>query len=104
MKCRDSRIRRQAIALFGSTKCQEGMWEGSLLARFASEVADLEEAGARLRSSDGVITADDVWEEERFSDVVFAVTDDPLVGRLVCATYAHEAAGDLLIWEHFFRF
>jgi hypothetical protein len=105
INCRDPIIRRKAIELFTTAPCQEGVWEGALFAQFVKEVADLEKMGARSRCTNGVFEAGGVREEEeRFSDVVFAVTDDPKVGRLVCARFLIESTEELVVWEHLFRY
>lgn len=102
MKCRDPGTREKAISLLGQTSCQEGMWEGGLIAKFAAEMAKLEE---RALDGDGhgePATASDVPESARFCDVVVAMSEVAGHGRLVCARYLHESTGDLQVLERLF--
>lgn len=100
LKCRDSRIRRRAISLLSQHIRQEGLWVGKLIARYAKQVADLEEAQATPTNSN--ICAKDIPENARFADVTFAGTDNRTLGRLVCARFPSERDGDLEIVEHLF--
>ncbi|KAJ5966558.1 hypothetical protein N7481_013272 [Penicillium waksmanii] len=42
LKCRTHSIRQEAIALLYKSRCQEGMWESSLMAKFVAEISRLE--------------------------------------------------------------
>jgi hypothetical protein len=77
------------------------MWEGSLIARFAAEVAKIEEAAGTGRDKNCTLY---IPERARFSDVVIAMSETPGYGRLVCARYAHELTGRLEISQRTFRF
>ncbi|KAJ5152331.1 hypothetical protein N7492_010626 [Penicillium capsulatum] len=102
MKCRDSRTRNKAIALLEQTTCQEGMWEGALIARFVAEMARLEEQAAGAPDDTKRTVASDVPESARFCDVVMALSERIGHGRLVCARYRHESTGDLQVLEKTF--
>lgn len=101
MKCRHKKIRYDAIDLLDRTRCQEGMWEGSLIARFVAEVAKIEEAAGTGSDKNCTLY---IPERARFSDVVIAMSETPEHVRLVCARYAHELAGRLEISQRTFRF
>ncbi|KAJ5601063.1 hypothetical protein N7510_010597 [Penicillium lagena] len=103
VKCRDRDIRRAAISLLQSTTCQEGMWEGALMARFMEEVAKLEEKAARDQTGEDAVTACDIPEQARFNDVVVAVSERPGYGRLVYARFLHESTGELVVSEECFK-
>jgi hypothetical protein len=45
LKCRDSQVRRKAIALLRSTHKQEGIWNSLLTARVIERVMEIEEDG-----------------------------------------------------------
>ena len=53
IKCRDRRIRSQAIDLLRSSGCKEGIWDSSIAAVVAEEVARLEERGITEHDHDG---------------------------------------------------
>ncbi|KAJ5905592.1 uncharacterized protein N7473_002508 [Penicillium subrubescens] len=103
MKCRNKRIRHDAITLLDRTQCQEGMWEGSLVARFVAEVAKIEENKAGIRNGRNDNHAIYIPESARFSDVVVAMSETAGYGRLICARYAHESTGELEISERTFQ-
>ncbi|KAL5364929.1 hypothetical protein BJX96DRAFT_188195 [Aspergillus floccosus] len=104
MKCRIPKIRRDAISLLYSTRCQEGMWEGALIARFVDEVTRCEEKAARVIYGKETISTDcSIPESARFSDVVIALSETPGYGRLVCARYLHESTGELEVTERTFQ-
>ncbi|CAL5872945.1 uncharacterized protein PFLUO_LOCUS7214 [Penicillium psychrofluorescens] len=103
VKCRDRDIRRAAISLLQSTTCQEGMWEGALIARFMEEVAELEEKAARDQTGKNVVTASDIPEQARFNDVVVAASERPGYGRLVYGRFLHESTGELVVSEECFQ-
>lgn len=103
MKCRNQKIRNDAIALLDQTQCQEGMWEGSLIARFVAEVAKIEGNEAGTKNGRNEKHAIYVPESARFSDVVVAMSQIPGHGRLICARYAHESTGGLDISERIFQ-
>ncbi|KAH8697902.1 hypothetical protein BGW36DRAFT_379639, partial [Talaromyces proteolyticus] len=100
LKCRDSGLRRRALSLLGESYCQEGMWEGALLAKFMKEVIDMEEDLSdphRTGRADGNLKAEGVPEEARFSDVALAGCEDmPGWGRLVAGRYVHSSAEAVL--------
>lgn len=98
MKCRDPATRRDAISLLEQTNCQEGMWEGQLIARFVTEIADLEEETIGIMP----LRSTEIPESSRFDSIVMA-TDIPGHGRLVCTRYQHELAGSLQMTERRFR-
>jgi hypothetical protein len=100
VKCRQLETRREAISLLRKTRCQEGMWEGGLIAGFIERIADLEEVRALSMNEGGIYG--EICEEARFCDVVLAVTDIPTKGKLICARYCHERAGELMVWEEYF--
>ncbi|KAJ5807799.1 hypothetical protein N7474_009068 [Penicillium riverlandense] len=85
VKCRDRAVRHAAISLLQSTTCQEGMWEGALIARFMEGVAELEEKAAKNQTGKDAVTACDIPEQARFNDVVVAASERPGCGRLVDA-------------------
>jgi Fungal specific transcription factor domain/Fungal Zn(2)-Cys(6) binuclear cluster domain len=99
VKCRQRETRRRAISLLRESKCQEGMWEGKLIAGFVERIADLEDARAYELSG---LEAGEIAEEARFCDVALAVTDDPRRGKLICARYCHETGGELMVWDEYF--
>lgn len=100
MKCRDPILRRQAISMVYRATCQEGMWEGSIIARYVEQIADFEEAAANYCGE--LSKSDDIPEFARFSDVILALSEDPSYGRLICARYRHEIDGKLHVWEEIF--
>ena len=100
MKCRCPRTRRQAASLMSRASCQEGMWEGTLIAQFVERIADLEEA--RVNNGIFIRNSSDVSEEARCCDVVLAASEDPTCGKLICARYCHESDGGLVVWEQEF--
>jgi hypothetical protein len=104
MKCRVSKIRHDAITLLNRTQCQEGMWEGSLIARFVAEAAKMEEAAADAEGGGAYKCCLYIPESARFSDVVVAMSETPGYGRLICARYSHESTGGLEISEKTFQF
>ena len=99
-KCRDPILRRQAISMVYRATCQEGMWEGSIIARYVEQIADFEEAAANYCGE--LSKSDDIPELARFSDVILALSEDPSYGRLICARYRHEIDGKLHVWEEIF--
>lgn len=103
MKCRNKKIRHDAIALLERMQCQEGMWEGSLIARFAAELAKIEENESGTKDGRNDNRAIYIPESARFSDVVIAMSETPGYGRLICARYAHESTGGLEISEKAFQ-
>lgn len=102
MKCRDPRTRQKAISLLEQTPCREGMWEGGLIAKFATEMARLEERAFDVHENRELFTANDVPENDRFCDVVVAMSEIAGHGRLVYARYLHESTGDLQVLEKLF--
>lgn len=62
MKCRNKKIRHDALALLDRTQRQEGLWEGSLIARFVAVVAKIEESEAGTR--DGRIDSHAIYIPE----------------------------------------
>lgn len=100
MKCRDPIMRRQAILMISHATCQEGMWEGSLIARYVEQIADSEETAAC--TIEPPLGSRDIPEFARFSDVVLALSENPGHGRLICARYRHEIDGELYVWEETF--
>lgn len=104
MKCRNTKIRHDAIALLDRTRCQEGMWEGSLIARFFAEVAKIEEEAAGAQDGRDNDCTLYIPERARFSDVVVAMSETPGYGRLICARFVHESTGRLEISERTFQF
>ncbi|KAJ5086547.1 hypothetical protein NUU61_007854 [Penicillium alfredii] len=103
MKCRSTIPRRRAISLLDATRCQEGMWEGSLIARFVEQVADMEESAAGITPRSINVVAGDIPESARFNDVVLAGLEDLGYGRLVCARYLHASTSEIEILEEIFR-
>lgn len=100
MKCRIPKLRHDAISLLYSTRCQEGMWEGALIARFVDEVAKCEDEAAGISYGKKATSTDcSIAEFARFSDVVIALSETPGYGRLVCARYLHESTGELEVTE-----
>lgn len=91
LKCRDSELRCRALHLLKENSCQEGMWEGALMARFMKEVIDLEESYAiaiGTYSGDHNFKAEDIPEHSRFSDVAVMGCDGlPGWGRVVGGVY-----------------
>ncbi|KAJ6139772.1 hypothetical protein N7471_006258 [Penicillium samsonianum] len=98
MKCRDPPTRRDAISLLDQTNCQEGMWEGPLIARFVTEIAHLEE-----QTTGTTPTHSREIPESNRSDTIVMTTDIPGHGRLVCTRYQHESTGKLQMTERRFR-
>ena len=101
MKCRKPSLRRRAISLIDHAACQEGMWEGSQVARFLESIASMEETASC--SVELLINSSQIPEWARFSDIVLALSEDPRYGRLICARYRHESDGLLYCWEEKFR-
>ncbi|KAK3067108.1 hypothetical protein LTR53_016218 [Teratosphaeriaceae sp. CCFEE 6253] len=111
MKCRASAIRRKAISLLRNIPFHEGWWQGAPFAVFLEQLADAEEQRARLLDTSNAslahvssMTCADIPEMARYTDVVFAVDAVGALtrGRLVCARYAHESDGGLVLEEHRF--
>ncbi|KAI1411331.1 hypothetical protein F5Y13DRAFT_165469 [Hypoxylon sp. FL1857] len=108
LKCRDPNIRRQAISLLYRRACQEGMWEGKLIAKFMDQVADWEETLAGTGTGTGtgpvspITSSMQVPETSRFCDVTLAASEDPGRGRIICARYLHESSGELVVSERVF--
>jgi hypothetical protein len=102
VKCRQREIRKQAISLLRKSRCQEGMWEGRLIAGFVERISDLEEAKALRWDGSGELVGGELDERARFCDVALAVTDIPTKGTLICARYYHELGGELMVWDEYF--
>ncbi|OTA56769.1 hypothetical protein K449DRAFT_468066 [Hypoxylon sp. EC38] len=102
LKCRDSRTRRQAISLLYNRSCQEGMWEGKLIAKFTDEVMDWEETLAGKCPENPVTSSKQVSEAARFCDVTLAASENPGRGRIIGARYLHECSRELAIYEREF--
>ena len=99
-KCRCPRIRREAISLMVQAPCQEGMWDGKMIAKFMTKVVELEEG----RAGRFVLESFDVEEAARCSDILVLFHSEKVGwGRLVCARYRHESDGELVIWEEHFK-
>ncbi|PVH89123.1 hypothetical protein DL98DRAFT_647709 [Cadophora sp. DSE1049] len=99
-KCRCPRIRREAISLMVQAPCQEGMWDGKMIAKFMTKVVELEER----RAGRFVLESSDVGEEARCSDILVLFHSERVGwGRLVCARYCHERDRELVIWEEQFK-
>ncbi len=99
-KCRCPRTRRDAIALMAQAPCQEGLWDGKVLAKFMTQVVELEES----RAEKPVLKSDDIDEVARCSDILVLFHSEKVGwGRLVCARYCHESDGRLAIWEQQFK-
>ncbi|KAL5321466.1 hypothetical protein ACEPPN_009424 [Leptodophora sp. 'Broadleaf-Isolate-01'] len=99
-KCRCPRIRREAISLMAQAPCQEGMWDGKVVAKFMTQVTELEEG----RANTFVLESSDVKEEARCSDALVLFHSDRVGwGRLLCARYCHESDGQLVMWEKQFQ-
>ncbi|PLB37999.1 Zn(II)2Cys6 transcription factor [Aspergillus candidus] len=101
-KCRDPTTRREAIMLLRQIPCQEGMWDGPLMARFAEQLVEWEESMAQGIAGRRVHTPEDVSEAARVTDAVLVGVDRPGRGRLVCARHLHETTGELLLMEREF--
>ncbi|THC94267.1 hypothetical protein EYZ11_006240 [Aspergillus tanneri] len=101
IKCRESSIRREAISLLHRYPCQEGMWEPTMIAKYVEEIVNLEERAAASTKKDisTPLKCKDVTEASRFSDVILAATENPQLGRLVCARFLQETTGGLLSWS-----
>lgn len=67
---------------YSSHSAQEGMWGGSLIARFIAEVAEIEEV-AGLEDGGDINCTFYILERARFSDVVIAMSETPGYRRLV---------------------
>ncbi|QKX59555.1 uncharacterized protein TRUGW13939_06691 [Talaromyces rugulosus] len=81
LKCRDSNLRCHALRLLSENSCQEGMWEGALLAKFMKEVIDIEESYVIENETP---KAEEIPEHARLSDVAVTGCDDmPGWGRVV---------------------
>jgi hypothetical protein len=104
LKCRTSRLRRRAIEMLRSINFQEGLWNGKVTVPFLEMVADLEENRARHLNPELALKPDltyaDIPEQARYVDIVNAM-EGHTTGRLVCARFAHETGGELVIEEHF---
>ncbi|CRG84976.1 hypothetical protein PISL3812_02136 [Talaromyces islandicus] len=101
LKCRDSGLRRRALGLLDESYCQEGMWEGALLAKFMKQVIDMEEH-LSAPTDMGKLQAEDVPEEARFSDVALVGIDTmPGWGRLVGGRSIH-GTGEIVLRERIF--
>ncbi|KAK0102282.1 hypothetical protein ONS95_005904 [Cadophora gregata] len=99
-KCRCPRIRREAISLMIKAPCQEGMWDGKMIAKFMTKVVELEER----RAGKFVLESSDVGEVARCSDILVLFHSERIGwGRLICARYRHESDGELVIWEEQFK-
>ena len=101
-KSRDPMTRREAIMLLRQMPCQEGMWDGPLMARFTEELVEWEESMAQVITSRRIHTPKDVPEAARVADAVLVGMDRPGRGRLVCARYLHETTGELHLMEREF--
>ncbi|KAG4427536.1 hypothetical protein IFR05_016979 [Cadophora sp. M221] len=99
-KCRCPSIRREAISLMAQAPCQEGMWDGKVVAKFMNQVTELEEG----RASTAVLDSSDVKEKARCSDALVLFHSERVGwGRLLCARYCHESDGQLVMWEKQFQ-
>lgn len=91
LKCRDSSLRRHALRLLSENSCQEGMWEGALLAKFMKEVIAMEESYVIENEEDQrneMFKAEEIPEHARLSDVaVMGCGDMPGRGRVVGGVY-----------------
>lgn len=77
------------------------MWEGALIAKFTEQLADMEDVGTGWKDDSG---AADIPEGSRFSDVALAGSEDqPGYARLICARFAHETTGELVVCEKVFK-
>jgi hypothetical protein len=101
LKCRDSGLRHRALGLLGESYCQEGMWEGALLAKYMKQVIDMEEHLSGYTGG-GKLQAEEVPEAARFSDVAIVGSDTmPGWGRLVGGRYVH-STGKIMLRERTF--
>lgn len=66
-KCRDGRLRREAIALLKARERQEGIWNSTLTARLAERLVQMEEDD--LENNDGCCQMKDVKWERRVQGV-----------------------------------
>lgn len=96
-KCRDSSLRRKALAAFDRLSLQEGLLSTNLLAPIAQEIVLLEEQRARRITGipdDRVLTCKDVTEQARLIDVqIDADYTDQGVTRLVYSEWKGEWPG-----------
>ncbi|KAJ5377010.1 hypothetical protein N7509_013896 [Penicillium cosmopolitanum] len=103
LKCRTHSIRQEAIALLYKSRCQEGMWESSLIAKFVAEISRLEYERACALEESSEYAFRVIPEAARFTDILLALTETPGVARLVCARYLHDAMGDIEISDFIFK-
>ncbi|PLN76728.1 hypothetical protein BDW42DRAFT_15631 [Aspergillus taichungensis] len=103
-KSRDPMTRREAIILLRRIPCQEGMWDGPLMARFTEQLVEWEESMAQIIAGRPPHTPKDVPEAARVADAVLVGMDRPGSGRLVCSRHLHETTGELQIIEREFSF
>ena len=103
LKCRTHSIRQEAIALLRKSRCQEGMWESALIAKFVAEIARLEYDRASALAESTEYPPRVIPEAARFSDVLLVLTEAPGSARLVCARYLHEATGYIEILDFVFQ-
>jgi hypothetical protein len=66
-KCRDGRLRREAIHLLSIRERQEGIWNAALTARLCSKLVKMEEQG--LEHLEGDVSMEDVSCEKRIQGV-----------------------------------
>lgn len=86
LKCRDSNLRCRALHLLSENSCQEGLWEGALLAKFMKEVIDMEESYVienESYSRNKILKTEEIPEGARLSDVAVMGCDTPGWGRVV---------------------
>jgi hypothetical protein len=98
IKCRDSAVRRCAIALLEKHPGREGLWDAKLYARVATRVADIEEAGVSMQEQ-----SSPHWPEERFrvyrTDVE-RISEDPVkTAKLTFHTAPNGYFDDKVIWS-----
>ena len=85
-RCRDPRIRRQAISMLAMGKIKDGVWEASELAKIAEKIVALEEKGipsvktagdipARARVS--LLKSSIYWYKNRIELDCYRSSDDP---------------------------
>lgn len=75
MKCRDPKVRREAIALLRQCPVQEGVWEGHACAESCTWLMDLEESGIvdglpENRSVGGKVDFIPEWNRVRLTQMV----------------------------------
>ena len=101
-KCRDPRIRRDAVSLLRrSAMHREGMWD-STAADFVARIIAIEEAEAGLEGK--ATMAEEIPESARLYDAILDRSQDYKRGVIIRGRFRHQVDGEWYIREEIFDF